>query len=313
MSRHKIALVGGGAIGSTIALMTTQRVLGDVVMLDLPEHIDPVHGKALDILAVRPHFGFDVDLTSTSDYQMIEGADIVVVTAGVPRGPNMSREDVLDINIKIVKDVAAKVKKHAPDAFVILTTNPVDAIVQAFYKYSGMKKNQVVGLSGALDTSRFKNFIAMETGYSVKDVSCLVMGGHGPTMIPITRTAAVGGIPLTDLLSDERINHIVERTRHAGTEIVNLLGNGSAYFSSASAIVEMMESVVFDKKRVIASSALCEGEYGIDGHFIGVPCVLGSNGVEKIIEFKLTDHERDMVAHTLASIKSTVKEAGIVD
>jgi len=312
MSRHKIALIGGGAIGSTIALMTTQRVLGDVVMLDLPEHIDPVHGKVLDILAVRPHFGFDVDLTSTSDYHMIEGADIVVVTAGVPRGPNMTREDVLEINIKIVADVAAKVKKHAPDAFVILTTNPVDAIVHAFYKYSGLQKNQVVGLSGALDTSRFKNFISMETGYSVKDISCLVMGGHGPTMIPITRTATVGGIPLRDLLSDQKINDIVERTRHAGTEIVNLLGNGSAYFSSASAIVEMMESVVFDKKRVIASSALCEGEFGINGHFIGVPCVLGSNGVEKILEFKLTDDEQDMVDHTLESIQKTVKSAGIV-
>ncbi len=307
MRRKKIALIGGGQIGSTIALLVTQMQLGDVIILDLPDKLDPVKGKSLDISALRPHSGFDVDITPTSDYSDIVDSDVVVVTAGLPRRPNMTREDLLEVNQKIIKDVAEQVAKHAPEAYVVVTTNPVDTMTCAFYKYSGFPKNQVVGLSGALDTSRFQNFISMETGLSVKDVSCMVMGGHGPTMIPLVRTANVGGIPITSLLSPEKIEEIVERTRNAGTEIVQYLGSGSAYYSSAAAIVEMVESIILDKHRVIASSVLCEGEYGIDGYFIGVPCVLGSNGVERIIEIELTKHEREMLDKTFAAVKESVE------
>ncbi len=306
MRRKKIALIGGGQIGSTIALLVTQMQLGDVIILDTVENLNPIRGKALDISALRPHSGFDVDITPTSNYEDISDSDVVVITAGVARKPNMSREDLLEINMSIIKNVALNVAKHAPEAVVVITTNPVDTVSQAFHHFSGFPKERVVGLSGALDTSRFQNFISMETGLSVKDISCMVMGGHGPTMIPLVRTAAVGGIPITSLLSQEKIEAIVERTRNAGTEIVELLGNGSAYFSSAAAIVEMVESIILNKHRLIASSVLCEGEYDIDGYFIGVPCVLGSHGVERIIEIELTTVERQMLDDTFKAVRQSV-------
>lgn len=311
MRRRKIALIGGGQIGGVIALMCAQRELGDVVVLDLPDYENTIKGKLLDIAHLQPHAGVDVNLAATSNYADIAGADVVVITAGVPRKPNMSREDLLDINIKVIRKVAEEVKQHAPEAFVVLTTNPVDTMSHVFQKISGFPRNRVVGLSGALDNGRFQYFIAEATGLSVKDVSCMVLGGHGPTMVPLPRTASVSGIPITNLLDQEQIDAIVERTQQAGTEIVNLLGNGSAFFSSASSVLEMVEAYLDDKKRVIPSSTLCEGEYGIDGYYIGVPCVIGGEGVERILEIELTSEEQAALNKTAEAVKESVAHAGI--
>lgn len=309
MPRTKIVLIGGGQIGSTIALMSTQRELGDIVILDLPHNIDHVKGKALDIGALRSNDGVDINLTATSDYADIRGADVIVVTAGISRRPNMTREDLLAINLEVIKSVAKQVKEYAPYAFVIIATNPVDTMTYIFHQISGMPKNMTVGLSGALDTTRFQILIAKETGLSVKDVSCLVLGGHGPMMLPMPRTATVAGIPISNLLSQQQIDSIVSRTKKAGTKIVNLLGNGSAYFSSAASIIEMIEAYLGDKKRVIPSSAKCEGEYGINGYFVGVPCVIGASGVEKIIEIELTGEERAMMEKTCNAVKKSISHA----
>ncbi len=311
MSRKKIALIGGGQIGSILALLITQKELGDVVILDRPDFSDPMKGKALDIMALRPHGGYDVNLSGTGDYADIEGADVVVVTAGLPRKPGMTRDDLLEINLGIIRDVAENIQQYAPGAFVILTTNPLDAMVYAFYKISGLPKERVAGMAGALDSGRFRAFVSMETGLSSEDVSAIVLGGHGPTMIPLVRTATVGGVPLDALLSKEKIDAIADRTREAGTEVVKLLGNGSAYNSPAASCCEMVEAYLKDKKRVISSAALCEGEYGIDGYFMGVPCVIGSGGVEKILEFEMTAEEQAMLDKTLKAIIDTVKETGL--
>lgn len=311
MQRKKIAIIGGGQIGSILTLMATQNELGDVILVDLPDHVNPVKGKALDIDHLRPHIGVDVNLSATSDYRDIAGAAVVVVTAGVPRKPNMSREDLLDINLGIVKGVAEKIKQHCPDAFIIVATNPVDTMTYAFHRVSGLPRSQVVGLSGALDTGRFQHFIAEETGLSVKDVSCMVMGGHGPTMMPLIRTATIAGIPITTLLNQSQLDNIVKRTKEAGTEIVNLLGNGSAFFSSAASILEMIEAYLGDKKRVISSSALCQGEYGIDGYFLGVPCVIGAAGMEKILEVDLTESEKEAFTTTADAVYKSILQTGL--
>ncbi len=311
MARKKIALVGGGQIGGIIALIAAQKELGNVLILDIPEVEGMVKGKALDIMQVRPHDGYDIKLEGTSDYSDLEGADVVIITAGVPRKPGMTREDLLGINLKIITNVANNVKKFAPDSFVIVVSNPLDAIVYSFYKVSGFPKNRVVGMAGALDNARFRTFIAMETGLSVQDVSCIVMGGHGPTMVPLTRLANVGGVPLTDLLSQDKIDAIVKRVQEAGTELVKLYGNGSAFFSPAAAIMEMAEAYLKDKKRVIPSTALCEGEYGADGYFIGVPAVIGAGGVEKVLEVNLSEEEEQMLGKTLEVVKKTVDETGL--
>ncbi|MES9874001.1 MAG: malate dehydrogenase [Candidatus Sedimenticola sp. PURPLELP] len=311
MSRKRIALIGGGQIGGVLALLLTQKELGDVTIVDIPDYGDRMKGKALDIMGYRPNGGHDVNLEGSGNFSDIKGADVIVITAGMARRPGMSRDDLLEINLKIIREVAEEVKTHAPDAFVIVTTNPLDAIVYAFHKTSGLPANQVVGMAGALDTARFRTYLAMETGYSVEDISCLVMGGHGPTMIPVVRTATIGGIPVTDLLPREKIDAIAERTRNAGTEIVQLLGNGSAFVSSASAIAEMVEAYIKDKKRVIASAALCNGEYGVDGFFMGVPCIIGAGGMEGVIEFELNDEEQTLFDATLEAVKSSVERTGI--
>jgi malate dehydrogenase len=311
MARKKIALIGGGQIGGILALIGTQKELGDIVVLDIPEVEGMVKGKALDIMELRPHDGYDANITGTSDYKDIEGSDVVVVTAGVPRKPGMTRDDLLGINLKIITNVAENVKKYAPNAFVIVVSNPLDAIVYSFYKVSGFPKNRVVGMAGALDSGRFRAFIAMETGLSAQDVSCMVLGGHGPTMVPLSRLATVGGVPIDKLLSKEQIEAIEKRTREAGTEIVKLLGNGSAFFSPAASIMEMVEAYLKDKKRVIPSAALCEGEYGIDGYFIGVPCVIGADGIEKVLEIDLTDDEKTALANTAEHVKAVVEETGL--
>lgn len=311
MSRNKIALIGGGQVGGILALIGAQKELGDLVVVDIPQVEGLVKGKALDIMELRPHDGYDVDITGTSDYSDIAGSDVVVITAGLPRKPGMSREDLLEVNLKIIGEVAANVKQYAPEAFVIVVTNPLDAIVYAFYKTSGFPRNRVVGMAGALDSGRFRSFIATETGLSVQDVSCVVLGGHGPTMVPLPRLATVGGVPIDRLLSQDQIEAIVQRTRQAGTEIVKLLGNGSAYFSPAGSIMEMVEAYLKDKKRVIPAAALCEGEYGIDGYFIGVPCVIGAGGVERILEIELSEEEAAALQNTLEAVKKTVAETGL--
>jgi len=311
MAKKKIALIGGGQIGGNLALLAAQKELGNVVIFDIPKAEGMVKGKALDLMQLRPHDGHDVTITGSSNYSDISGADVIIITAGIPRKPGMDREDLLGINLGIMKDVATNVKEYAPNAFVIVISNPLDAMVYAFYKVSGFDKNKIVGMAGALDSGRFRAFIAMETGYSVQDVTCMVLGGHGDTMVPITRLATVGGVPVTDLISPERLKEIEDRTRAAGGEIVKLFGNGSAFYAPAQSAIEMAESYLRDKKRVIPCASLCEGEFGVDGYFIGVPSVIGSGGVEKVLEFTLRDDEQSELNKTLDAVKKTVGETGL--
>ena len=311
MGRKKITLIGGGQIGGNLALLAAQKELGDVVIFDIPQSEGMVKGKALDLMQLRPHDGYDSNITGTSNWEDVKGTDVFIITAGIPRKPGMNREDLLGINLGIMKDVAQNIKEHAPNSFVIVISNPLDAMVYAFYKVSGFKKNQVVGMAGALDSARFRAFIAMETGYSVQDVTCMVLGGHGDTMVPITRLATVGGVPVTDLISESRIKELEDRTRVAGGEIVKLFGNGSAFYAPAQSAIEMAESFLRDKKRVIPCASLCEGEFDIDGFFIGVPTVIGSNGVEKVLEFTLSENEKSELSKTLDAVKKTVNETGL--
>ncbi len=308
MSRNKITLIGGGQIGGNLALLCAQKDLGDVVIYDIPNAEGMIKGKALDISQLCPMDGYDSNIKGSSNPQDMKDSDIVIITAGVPRKPGMNREDLLDINIKIITDVANNVKKYAPNAFVIVLSNPLDAIVYSFFKVSGFSKKKVIGMAGVLDSTRFKTFLAMETGYSVQDVNCMVLGGHGDTMVPITRLATIGGIPAEELISKERLDAIVERTRFGGGELVKLFGNGSAYYAPAASAIEMAESYLKDKKRVLPCAALCEGEFGIDGYFIGVPTVIGENGIEKILEFELLDEEKAELQKTLDAVKKTVIE-----
>ena len=311
MGRKKITLIGGGQIGGNLALIATQKELGNVVIFDIPQSEGMVKGKALDIMQLRPHDGYDTNIVGTSDYNDIKDSDVIIITAGIPRKPGMDREDLMSINLGIMKDVATNVKNYAPEAFVIVISNPLDAMVYAFHKVSGFKKNKVVGMAGALDSGRFRAFIAMETGYSVQDVSCMVLGGHGDSMVPITRLATIGGVPVTDLISADRLEEIEDRTSFAGGEIVKLFGNGSAFYAPAQCAMEMAEAYLKDKKRVIPCAALCEGEFGVDGFFIGVPTVIGSGGIEKIIEFSLTDAEKSSLENTLTAVKKTVSETNL--
>ena len=308
MGRKKISLIGGGQIGGNLALIAAQKELGDIVIFDIPQSEGMVKGKALDIMQLRPHDGYDSNIIGTSNYSDIEGSDVIIITAGIPRKPGMDREDLMSINLGIMKDVAENVKKYAPNAFVIVISNPLDAMVYAFYKVSGFNKNKVIGMAGALDSGRFRAFIAMETGYSVQDVTCMVLGGHGDSMVPISRLATIGGVPVSDLIPEERLKEIEERTKFAGGELVKLFGNGSAFYAPAQCAIEMAESYLKNKKRVIPSAALCEGEFDINGYFIGVPTVIGSNGIEKILEFDLTEEEKNSLNNTLDAVKKTVSE-----
>ena len=311
MSRPKIGLIGGGQIGGNLALISAQKELGDVLIFDIPNAEGMVKGKALDLMQLRPHDGYDSNITGTSNWNELKNVDVFIITAGIPRKPGMNREDLLEINLGIMKDVANNIKKQAPNSFVIVISNPLDAMVYAFHKVSGFNKNKVVGMAGALDSGRFRTFIAMETGYSVQDVTCMVLGGHGDTMVPITRLGTIGGVPLQSIISQKRLDEIVERTRFAGGEIVKLFGNGSAFYAPAQSAIEMAESYLKDKKRVIPCASLCEGEFGIDGFFIGVPTVIGSGGVEKILEFDLHDDEKASLNETLDAVKKTVAETGL--
>lgn len=308
MSRAKISLIGGGQIGGNLALLAAQKELGDITIFDIPNAEGMVKGKALDLMQLQPHDGFDAEITGTSNWDDLKDSDVFIVTAGIPRKPGMNREDLLDINLGIMKDVAANIKEVAPNSFVIIVSNPLDAMVYAFYKASGFNKNMVVGMAGALDSARFRAFIAMEVGCSVQDVTCMVLGGHGDTMVPITRLGTVGGVPIESLVSSSKLEEIVNRTRFAGGEIVKLFGNGSAFYAPAQSAIEMAESFLRDKKRVIPCASLCEGEFGIDGYFIGVPSLIGKGGVEKILEFDLSDSEKSALNSTIEAVKKTVKE-----
>tara|TARA_B110000014_G_C20104114_1_gene580247 strand:+ start:462 stop:1397 length:936 start_codon:yes stop_codon:yes gene_type:complete len=311
MPRPKISLIGGGQIGGNLALIAAQKELGDITIFDIPKAEGMVKGKALDLMQLRPHDGYDTNIYGTSNWEKLKDTDVFIITAGIPRKPGMNREDLLEINLGIMKDVASNIKEQAPNSFVIVISNPLDAMVYTFYKMSGFSKHKVVGMAGALDSARFRTFIAMETGCSVQDITCMVLGGHGDTMVPITRLATVGGVPLEELIPPERLEEIVDRTRFAGGEIVKLFGNGSAYYAPAQSAIEMAESYLKDKKRVIPCASLCEGEFGIDGYFIGVPTVIGSGGVEKILEFDLKDEEKLALNNTLEAVKNTVKETGL--
>jgi len=306
--RKKIALIGGGQIGQNLAMLAAMKELGDIVVLDVQEYVNPVKGKALDLMEMAPHGNYDSDIIGTSDYKDIEGADVAIVTAGKPRVAGMTREDLLNVNLQIITEVAKGIKQYAPKAFCIIVTNPIDAMVYAFYKLTGFPKHQLIGMAGTLDTARWRAFIAMELGVSVADVAGTVLGGHGPDMVPLPRLTTVGGVPLSEIATKEQIDKLVLRTREAGTEIVKLFGKGSAFFSPAWSAIIMAESYLKDKRRILACAALCEGEYGINGLFIGVPCMISAKGVEKIIEIKLTDDEMAQLQKTAAGVKKTVEE-----
>jgi len=306
--RKKIALIGGGQIGQILALLAVQKELGDVAILDIPACENSIKGKALDLMEMAPQGNVDARIIGSSNYKDIEGADVVIVTAGKPREAGMTREDLLNVNLKIISEVANGVKQYASKAFCIILTNPLDAIVYAFYKLTGFPKHQVVGMAGTLDTARWRAFIALELGVSVADVAGTVLGGHGPDMVPLPRLTTVGGVPLNELATQQQIDRLIAHTREAGTEIVKLFGKGSAFFSPAWSAIVMAESFLKDKRRILACAALCEGEYGINGLFIGVPCMISGKGIEKIYEIKLTDEEDSMLQNTVAGVKKTVEE-----
>lgn len=304
--RNKIAVVGAGNIGGIIALLCAERRLGDVVLYDIEKVRDPTRGKALDLNQLNAVRGLDARLVGTSDFADAKGADVVIVTAGVPRKPGMSREDLLEVNLKIISDVAEKVKQHTPNAFVIVLSNPLDAMVFALHKLAGLKDHMVCGMAGVLDTARMRFFVSEALDVSIEDVHAVVLGGHGDDMVPVTRLSSVGGVPLESLLPKEKLAAIVDRTRKGGGELVALFGTGSAYFAPAESAVSMAEAYLLDRKRVIPVAARLHGEYGIDGYFIGVPARIGAGGIEKIFEIPLDENEKGMLKKSFDSVKSTV-------
>jgi malate dehydrogenase len=304
--RRKIALIGGGNIGGVLAEQIVARQLGDVVLFDVVE--DMPQGKALDIAEGAPLLGADVAVSGANDYAGIAGADLVIITAGLARKPGMSRDDLLAKNLEIMKTVARGVKEHAPEATVIVVSNPLDAMVYTFKEISGFPKNRVMGMAGVLDSARLRAFVAWELGVSVQDVTALVLGGHGDTMVPLPRYTQVGGIPVTQLLSAGQLEKIAERTKGAGGEVVALLKTGSAFVSPALSALEMAEAILLDKKRVLACACLLEGEYGVEGLYVGVPCVLGAGGVEKVIEVELDPQERRLFDASVEHVRSLVAQ-----
>lgn len=303
IKRYKITVVGAGFTGATTALMLAQKELGDVVLLDIPQMENPTKGKALDMLETGPVQKFDSQITGTSSYEDAADSDIVIITAGIARKPGMSRDDLVNTNAGIVKSVCENVKRVAPESIVIILSNPVDAMTYVAYNTLGFPKNRVIGQSGVLDTARYCTFIAQELNVSVEDVRGFVLGGHGDDMVPLVRYSSVGGIPINTLIPAERIEAIVERTRVGGGEIVNLLGNGSAYYAPAASLVQMTEAILKDKKRIIPVIALLEGEYGYENLFMGVPTILGAGGIEKIFELELTSEEKAALDKSAESVR----------
>jgi len=310
-SRRKVALIGAGQIGGTLALLAGQRGLGDVVLVDILEGV--ARGKALDLQQTRGVLGFDVELkgSGTTDYASIDGADVCIVTAGVPRKPGMSREDLLKVNLEAITKVAQGIKEHAPQAFVIVVTNPLDSMVYALHKVTGFPRNRVVGMAGVLDAARFRYFVGAAAGVSPQDVTALVLGGHGDDMVPLLRYSSVNGVPLARLLDRATLDAIVDRTRKGGGEIVQLLGTGSAFYAPAASAITMAESYLEDRKRVLTCSALLEGQYGVSGLFVGVPAVIGAGGVERILEVELDEAERAMFQKSVQSVRKSVSETGL--
>lgn len=309
MKRKKITVVGAGFVGATAAHWAAAKELGDVCIVDIVDGLP--QGKALDLLEASPIEGFDSYVLGTNDYADTAGSDIVIITAGLPRKPGMSRDDLLAKNTEIVKSVTEQVAKHSPDAFLIIVSNPLDAMVYVAHKVSGFPANRVVGMAGVLDSARFRTFIAMELDVSVEDVNAFVLGGHGDTMVPLARFSTVAGIPIPELLSAEKIEALVDRTRKGGGEIVNLLKTGSAFFAPSAAAVQMAESILKDKKRILPCAAYCDKEYGVGGYFVGVPVKLGKNGVEQVIEIKLLPDEKAAFDKSVDAVRRLVKEIKI--
>jgi malate dehydrogenase len=316
MARKKIALIGAGQIGGTLAHLAGLKELGDVVLFDIADGIP--QGKGLDIAESSPVDGFDAAYKGTSSYEDIKGADVVIVTAGVPRKPGMSRDDLIGINLKVMKAVGEGIKTYAPKAFVICITNPLDAMVWALQKFSGVKPNMICGMAGVLDSARFRHFLADEFQVSVKDVSAFVLGGHGDDMVPLVRYSGVAGIPLPDLIkmkwtTQERIDAIVERTRKGGGEIVNLLKTGSAFYAPAASAIAMAESYLKDQKRVLPAAASLKGQYGVRDMFLGVPVVIGAKGVERVVKIRLNKAEQEMLSKSVASVQGLIEACKAID
>jgi len=310
MARPKIALIGAGQIGGTLALLAGLKELGDIVMFDVAEGVP--NGKALDISQAAPVLGFDAELAGTSAYEAIKGADVCIVTAGVARKPGMSRDDLLEINLKVMEQVGAGIKKYAPKAFVICVTNPLDAMVWALQKFCGLPRDMVVGMAGVLDSARLRHFIADEFKVSVEDVTAFVLGGHGDTMVPLVEYTTVAGIPLSALIkmgwtTRKRVDEIMQRTRDGGAEVINLLKTGSAFYAPAASAITMAESYLKDKKRVLPCAAYLKGEYGVKDRYIGVPVVIGAKGVERIIEIDLSKSERAMFDNSVAAVDGLIQ------
>jgi malate dehydrogenase len=307
MRRAKISIIGAGNVGATTAHWCAAAELGDIVLVDIPQTEGMPAGKALDLMQSSPIMGFDATIRGTTTYDESKDSDVVVITAGIARKPGMSRDDLLATNAKIVGSVAEQIKKSSPNAVVIVVSNPLDAMVQRAWQVTGFPTKRIIGQAGVLDTARYRTFLAMELGVSVEDISALLMGGHGDTMVPLASCTSVGGIPVTQLIDPKRLDEIVTRTRSGGAEIVGLLKTGSAYYAPAAATAQMVEAIVRDKKRLIPCAAYCDKEYGVGGYFVGVPIVLGAGGVERVIELKLTEHERNEFQKSVDSVKELVK------
>lgn len=306
MRRAKISIIGAGNVGATTAHWCAAAELGDVVLLDIPQTEDMPKGKALDLMQSSPIMGFDSNVLGTNDYADTKDSDVVVVTAGIPRKPGMSRDDLLSTNAKIVTAVTEQIKATSPNCVIIVVSNPLDAMVQQAKKVSGFPASRVIGQAGVLDTARYRTFLAMELGVSVEDVSALLMGGHGDTMVPMPSCTSVGGIPIRRLLGEDRLNEIVDRARNGGAEIVGLLKTGSAYYAPAAATAQMVEAIVKDKRRLIPCAAYCDKEYGVGGYYVGVPVVLGEGGVQRIVELELDEQEQADFQKSVDAVKSLV-------
>jgi len=306
MRRAKITIIGAGNVGATTAHWCAAAELGDIVLLDIPQTGDMPKGKALDLRQASPIIGFDSDIIGTTDYKDTHGSDVVVITAGIPRKPGMSRDDLLATNAKIMTSVCEEVRSTSQHAVIIVVSNPLDAMVQRAQQVTGFEPQRVIGQAGVLDTARYRTFLAMELGVSVEDISALLMGGHGDTMVPIPSCTSVGGIPVTNLIKPERLQEIIARTASGGAEIVSLLKTGSAYYAPAAATTQMVEAIVRDKKRLIPCAAYCDKEYGVGGYYVGVPIVLGASGVERIIELKLTTDEQTAFNKSVDAVKQLV-------
>lgn len=309
MARKKITVVGAGHVGAHTALWLATKELGDVVLLDILEGVP--QGKALDLMEAAPVEDFDSCVKGTNDYKDTADSDVVIITAGIPRKPGMSRSDLISTNVGILKAVVEGIVKHSPNAHLLIVTNPLDVMVYAAWKISGLPSHKIMGLSGALDGSRMRSFIAMELGVSMEDVKAMVIGGHADEMVPLKRYASVSGIPITQLLSDDKIDAIMARTKKAGGEIVSLLKTGSAYYAPSAAVAEMAEAIIKDKKKVIPCAAYCSGQYGVKDMFIGVPVVLGANGVEKILEIELDDKEKAEFMNSVNAVKGLISEINL--